>query len=143
MAKKILIPVDGSETAMRALDYAADRLSAEPGAAAVLLTVHPPVHLYGEVRMYINDDKAAQVVAQHDRKILEPAVDKLRKRNVNFTTEIAEGDAAEMIIERATKTGCTEIIMGLRGMCRLGGLALGSVASKVLHHVSIPVTLVK
>jgi nucleotide-binding universal stress UspA family protein len=143
MAKKILIPVDGSETAMRALDHAADRLSAEPGAVALLLTVHPPVHLYGEVRMYINDDKAAQVVAQHDRKILEPAADKLRKRNVNFTTEIAEGDAAEMIIERATKTGCTEIIMGLRGMCRLRGLALGSVASKVLHHVSVPVTLVK
>jgi len=143
MAKKILIPVDGSETAMRALDYAVDRLSTEPAAVALLLTVHPPVHLYGEVRMYINDDKAAQVVAQHDRKILDPAVEKLRKRNIVFTTETAEGDAAQMIIERAIKTGCTEIIMGVRGMCRFGGLALGSVASKVIHHASIPVTLVK
>ena len=105
--------------------------------------MHPPVHLYGEVRMYINDDKAAQVVAQHDRKILDPAVEKLRKRNIVFTTEAAEGDAAEMIIERSIKTGCTEIIMGVRGMCRFGGLALGSVASKVIHHASIPVTLVK
>jgi nucleotide-binding universal stress UspA family protein len=143
MTKKILIPVDGSESATRALDYAADRLSAEPDATAVVLTVHPPVHLYGEVRMYINDDKAAQVVAAHDRRILDPAIAKLRKSNIIFTTESAEGNPAEMIVERANRTGCTEIVMGTRGLGPVGGLVMGSVASKVVHYSSIPVTLVK
>jgi nucleotide-binding universal stress UspA family protein len=143
MSTKILVPVDGSESSMRALQHAIERVAHRDGASIVLLTVHPPLRVYGEIRIYVGEEKMAQMAAQHDRDILEPAEKELQKNKVSFQKESAEGDAAEIIAERAARSGCTEIVMGSRGLGRIGGLMLGSVATKVVHLTQLPVTLIK
>jgi len=50
---------------------------------------------------------------------------------------------AETIAEFAVSCGCDQIVMGTRGMGSLEGLLLGSITTKVLHLVRVPVTLVK
>jgi nucleotide-binding universal stress UspA family protein len=40
-------------------------------------------------------------------------------------------------------SGADAIVMGTRGLGVVGGLVLGSIASKVVHLVKVPVTLVK
>ena len=50
---------------------------------------------------------------------------------------------AETIAAYSNNCGCDQIIMGTRGMGSLEGLLLGSISTKVLHMVKVPVTLVK
>jgi len=42
-----------------------------------------------------------------------------------------------------TESGCTQVVMGTRGLGKIANLVLGSVASRVLHLINVPLTLVK
>ena len=69
--------------------------------------------------------------------------ERLRAAGCRFELEQLEGDPAETIARRATELGCESITMGTHGLTSLGILLLGSVAQKVVHHATVPVTLVK
>jgi nucleotide-binding universal stress UspA family protein len=62
---------------------------------------------------------------------------------VPYEKEILIGNIAEVIARRADELGCDGIVMGTRGMTAIGGLVMGSVATKVVHAANVPVTLVK
>jgi nucleotide-binding universal stress UspA family protein len=143
MPNTILVPFDGSESAMRALRFAVERLREKPQGRVHLVTVHSPLRVYGEIQVYMGDKKAAEMAAQHNREILEPAEQVLRSSGVAFESSTAEGDAAEKIVECATAVGADEIVMGSRGLGRIAGLVMGSITTKVVHLTPLPVTLVK
>ena len=143
MPNTILVPVDGSEGAMRALHLAVERARNKPQGRVHLVTVHSPLRVYGEIQVYVGEKKAADMAAQYNREILEPAEQVLRSAGVAFSSSTAEGDAAEQIVECAKTVGADEIIMGSRGLGRIAGLVMGSVTTKVIHLTQVPVTLVK
>ncbi len=62
---------------------------------------------------------------------------------MTFTSEILVGSVAQAIVKRGEDLGCDGIVMGTRGMGAIGNLAMGSVATKVIHLTKLPVTLVK
>ncbi len=143
MPNTILVPMDGSESAMRALHLAVERARVQPQGHVHLVTVHSPLRVYGEIQVYVGEKKAADMAAQYNREILEPAEQVLRSSGVTFASSTAEGDAAEQIVECAKTVGAGEIIMGSRGLGRIAGLVMGSVTTKVVHLTQVPVTLVK
>jgi nucleotide-binding universal stress UspA family protein len=53
------------------------------------------------------------------------------------------GDPASEIAAFAKRTRCAEIIMGTRGLGRVSGMFLGSVAQKVISLAQVPVVLLK
>jgi nucleotide-binding universal stress UspA family protein len=53
------------------------------------------------------------------------------------------GNAAEKIVKRAEELGCDGIVIGTQGRGAIGSLLMGSVAIKVVHLTTLPVTLVK
>jgi nucleotide-binding universal stress UspA family protein len=53
------------------------------------------------------------------------------------------GEPAPAIAAHVERHGADGVIMGTRGLGTVGGLVLGSVATKVIHLVECPVTLVK
>lgn len=56
---------------------------------------------------------------------------------------VVVGEPASSIAAHVERHGADAVIMGTRGLGTLGGLVLGSVATKVIHLVTPPVTLVK
>jgi nucleotide-binding universal stress UspA family protein len=58
-------------------------------------------------------------------------------------TRAEYGPVAETIDRIARETQADQIVMGTRGLGRVRGLLLGSVATQVVHLADIPVTLVK
>jgi nucleotide-binding universal stress UspA family protein len=139
---KLLVAVDGSDSSNRALDYAL-RLAAECGGEIHLLNVNPDPLVYGEIQVYVPMERMVELQRQHSETVLGPAVRKADAAGVRQTSEIATGDAASVISECAIKQKCDGIIMGTRGMGAVGNLLLGSVATKVVHLATVPVTLVK
>jgi nucleotide-binding universal stress UspA family protein len=140
--RNILVPVDGSGNALRAVDHAA-RQAAGGRAKLHLLTVEPPLDDYGMVRAYLSARQHAKAMKLRSASILERYAARARTHNVKFTAHMAIGDVPNSIVRAARRLRCGSIVMGTRGMGPLKGLILGSVATKVLHLARVPVTLVK
>lgn len=138
---RILVPCDGSDHSMRAVQYAAFEAAHRPTASIDLLYVDDPVpnalHAARTARQ-LDDDLAA-----HARHVLRPAMSALDAAGVNYTMHWRTGSAPVEIARHAQDAGCQSIIMGTRGMGPLAGAVIGSVATRTVHLVQVPVTLIK
>ena len=140
---KLLVAVDGSENALRALRYAID-LAQKSGPASIhLVTAHDEPLVYGEIAVYVTPEKMAELQRRHSEALLGAAEQLLKQSGVPYSAEILVGHIAEVIARRADELGCDAIVMGSRGMTSVGNLVMGSVATKVVHFAHVPVTLVK
>lgn len=137
--RNILVPIDGSANSLRALQFAAERFRESRHAQLILLNVQPGMPPSRHVRPAMIKDHQLRM----SEEALDPARALAKRLGVVFDCYFRVGDAAEVIAKFATRTRCAEIIMGTRGLGRVRGLVLGSVATKVVHLASVPVTLVK
>jgi nucleotide-binding universal stress UspA family protein len=141
--RRILVAIDGSETALRALDFAVRQARLAPAAELHVLNAQPTLSNYTAAEIYVTAERIRQVAAERAKAILDAAAEHLGNAGCSFQLEQTEGDPAETIARRAAELGCESITMGTHGLTSLGILFLGSVAQKVVHYSSVPVTLVK
>ncbi|HJS39222.1 MAG TPA: universal stress protein [Burkholderiales bacterium] len=138
---RILVPVDGSAGALRAVKHAAAH--AARGTQLQLVNVQPPMPLYGMVRAYMHESQYRQACAILAQKALAPAVRLAKRARVAHRAHVLYGEAGGTIAGAARRLKCGGIVMGTRGQGAVGNLILGSVATKVIHLAKVPVTLVK
>lgn len=141
--RRILVAIDGSETALRALDFAVQQARYVPVAELHVLNVQPTLSNYTAAEIYVTPERIHQVAADRARAILEEATRRLKDAGCSFKLEQTEGDTAETIAHRAAELDCESITMGTHGLSSFGILFMGSVAQRVVHHATVPVTLVK
>ena len=141
--RKILVAIDGSENALRALDFAMQQAALKPEASLHVLTVEPPAGAFSAWEIYVTAESLRKIAAERAKGILDAAAARLSPKGCRFELEQLEGDPAETIANRATELRCDSITMGTHGFSAFGILIMGSVAQKVLHHATLPVTLVK
>jgi nucleotide-binding universal stress UspA family protein len=141
--KKLLVPIDGSGAALRALDQAIALAQLSAGCSIVLVHTHEEPPIYGEIAVYVPRPMMAELQRQHSEDILVAAKAKLKDAGVPYTVEVLIGPIAQTIAEHAERIGCDTIVMGRHGKSTLGDLLVGSVAMKVLHASKLPVMLVR
>ena len=141
--RKMLVAIDGSDDALRALDFAVQLARYEPAATIHVLTVKPPASAYSPSEIYVSAERLNQIATERSRAILEAAGERLAKSGCAYELEQLDGEPASTIAARAAELGCESIVMATHGRGHLGVLLLGSVAQRVLHHATVPVTLVK
>lgn len=139
---KLLVPVDGSENSLRLVEYLIKWLGrlAEP-VDLHLINVQPGLH--GDVGMFLSHEQMRDYHHDEGIKALQAARDRLDAAGVLYTFHISVGDPAELIVQFARDQQCDQIVMGTRGLGRLGSLLLGSVASRVIQLADVPVMLIK
>jgi len=137
--EKILIPVDGSDTSMRAAEYATN-LAELAGGEITLMHCHKPFPLrLGEPYF----QRAINKVMEKSNLLMDPYKTMLKKKGIPFTDKIMEGPARESIIRVAEIEECDLIVMGSRGLSDLTGLVLGSVTHRVLRSAPCPVLVIR
>jgi nucleotide-binding universal stress UspA family protein len=136
---RVLVPVDGSSGSMRALEHAAKRSRGSRNVCLLLLNVQPTMPPSRFVRPAMIRDHHLRM----SEEALAPARKLCERLDIEFQCYVREGEPAQLIATFARRTRCTEIVMGTRGLGRISGLVLGSVATKVIHLATVPVTLVK
>lgn len=141
--RRILVAIDGSDGALRALDFAIGQARLAPAAELHVLTVQPPASTYTAWEIYVTAEKLREIAAERTRAILEMAAARLKGAGCGHALEQREGEPAETIARRAAELGCESITMGTRGAGQVSVLVMGSVAQRVVHHATVPVTLVK
>ena len=140
---KILIPVDGSANAQRAVDYVIKNIAAlkEPP-QLLLLNVQWNVAT-GNVKLFINQKTIDDYYREQGAAALQPARAALDAAALPYQYHISIGTPAEAIVQYANDQAVDYIVMGRQGQGGLQALLLGSVVNKVLHLANCPVLLVK
>jgi nucleotide-binding universal stress UspA family protein len=144
---KILVPYDGSSPSERAVEYAL-RIASAVGKAGVdlhLLNVQEADAGVDFGRRDAVDVAARHVAVRRDAgaKLLEAPARTVAESGVRVERTVLLGEPATVIGSYADDHHCDMLVMGTRGLGPVGGLLLGSVASKVMHLVKVPLTLVK
>lgn len=142
--KKILLPIDGSDSSMDAARYAV-RLAAMSGAE--ILCIHAVVSLpYAEhksggalLATYLEEAK------RHADQWFDQVQEMASKTGVKVTSEtlLDVASIADVIINYAASHQADLIVIGTRGRTGLKRFLLGSVASAVVSHAACPVLVVK
>jgi nucleotide-binding universal stress UspA family protein len=137
---RILLPVDGSETSARAVQFAIKQAHNSKEAPELhLLNVQHP--LPGTVRGVA--DQAKQYHHEEGAKALANARKLLDDAKIAYKYHISVGEVGEVVAHFVKELGCDQVVMGTRGMNAVANMVLGSGATKVLHLVDVPVLLVK
>ncbi len=139
MFKRILVAIDGSSHAKKALEYAQD-LALRDDAQVIV------VHAFEPVPTYLGEPWGNQIVTRHvavGREVANEAAQKLQEAGVDIIVEVLEGPPADAILRVADVRQADLIVMGSRGHGELASLLLGSVSHRVLAHSRAPVLAVR
>ena len=140
---KILIPVDGSANAQRAVEHVIKNIAAlkEPP-QLLLLNVQWNVAA-GNVKLFIDQQTIDNYYREQGMAALQAARAALDAAALPYQYHISVGTPAEAIVQYANEQGADQIVMGRQGQSGLQALLLGSVVNKVLHLANCPVLLIK
>jgi nucleotide-binding universal stress UspA family protein len=139
MFENILVAVDGSKHSDAAFDAAMD-IAQKYGSQVFVLHVFQGGTGSGTlVSPGFEDDMRSiwqQILDSYEAKVKER-----RLQNVRMLLQM--GDAAQRIMETASKIKCEFLILGSRGRGGFKELLLGSVSHKVTNHADCPVLIAK
>lgn len=140
---KVLLPVDGSPSALRATQKLVDTLAWYKETPTIdLVAVHLPVPKVPNMGAFVSKEMLQRYYDEESAAMLAPSRKLLDAAGVSYTVHQLVGPIAETIVGQATRSGSNMIYMGTRGMSALANMALGSVATRVLHLSHIPVVLI-
>jgi len=140
MYKRLLVPLDGSDLAEKALAYLpcfSDKEQTQILLLGVLDTMRYATVSLGYVPMNLNE------LSSNYETYLQGAVKRLRGQGYQVTTELVEGDAAECILEMAKTSHADLIVMATHGRSGVLRWTMGSVAERVMQEAPLPVLLVR
>lgn len=157
MAAKILLAVDGSESSLRAVEHVGEVLAGSRGSEVTLChVVRIPPRLLEHGGASLSDGGLtpqetleaqerweADVRVRVEERVFGPAKRILKEKGVDADTaqiranvaEDAHPDVALHLMRKAERNGFSAVVLGRRGRSALREFALGSVSSKVIHHI--------
>ncbi len=144
MFKQILVPVDGSDTSLAAIDKAAGLAQAFGAKVSAIFVIDPyPFTGIGADFAY-GQDQYLTAARNEAGAAIEAASARLKQAGVSADTKVVESHAVwRGILEAAEAVGADLIVMGSHGRRGLEKLVLGSVAQSVLSHTKINTLVVR
>lgn len=141
MFEKILVPLDGSETAEKVIPYVMN-ITHTYESTVVLLRVIPPFRKSLKASLKIIDQGKAEI-ENFVGNYMDELTERLRFENIDVESEIVWGSPAMIIIDFAESSGSDLIILGSHGEHASNRWPLGSISTKVIRsRISMPVLIV-
>jgi nucleotide-binding universal stress UspA family protein len=149
--KKILIPIDGSNTSIKASKYAI-HLAKLNNAELVIIHIIEDIkqggaiglqQRYGNISLVEAFKKAREESA---RKFIKPIEEAAEKNGLKVKSDIfdAEGtNGIKLIIEYTDKNNIDLIVIGSKGRSIFERLLVGSLTNAVINHSRCPVLVVR
>jgi nucleotide-binding universal stress UspA family protein len=141
MFLNILAAVDGSEHGAAALRTAA-QLAGEEHARLTVITAVPPMPAFAQIT------SAGAAALADAAEVMGDAGKRIRKQveelpeHLSVTTVVVAGHPDREILQQLREGNHDLLVMGTRGLGRVGSALLGSVSQAVLHQAEVPVLVV-
>jgi nucleotide-binding universal stress UspA family protein len=143
--KAIVVGTDGSDTARKAVEQAADLAKQSGGDLHIVMAAAavPESRLRSE-RAGVPDDVAHTVNPNEDTEAeLKAAAEPYENQGIKVHTHAKQGDPADAIIDVAESNGADLIVVGNKGMTGAKRFFLGAVPNKISHHAPCSVLIVR
>lgn len=134
---RIVVGIDGSEHAARALRWALDEARIR---GARVQPVHAWQYPYVGVTGFPVSEVAMEGFAEAAQETLDKAVDEQSAGGVDVERTLVVGPAAQALLDAAK--GAELLVVGSRGRGRFADLLLGSVSQQCAHHAPCPIVIV-
>jgi nucleotide-binding universal stress UspA family protein len=141
MFRNILVCVDGSAHAERALDEAIDLAEAERSRLTILTAIPRPPYWACTPSTAAGIQSLADDLAKEAQDALRSAVDRI-PASIPVTTILTEEPIREALMERIKSGRHDLVVMGSRGRGALTSSLLGSVSHYALNHSQVPVLII-
>lgn len=139
---RILVPVDGSENSIKAVEKAMEIGSLKKSHITILTVVNSQRdNPYILEQDYSTD--TSQRNTENGKRVLKSALEMCESYDGEVDTLLRNGDIAEVVIDTAEELDIDLIVMGRRGMSISARSLLGSVSNKVLNYSNRSVLVVK
>lgn len=141
MFHNILVAIDGSEDADRALGHAIDLADCSHAKLTLFSAVPaPPAFAYATPGASALSDLDEKARAETDA-IVRAALDRV-PQEVSVTSVVKTEPAKPALLKQIATGGHDLVVMGSRGRGAVRSALLGSVSHHVLHHSDVPVLIV-
>jgi nucleotide-binding universal stress UspA family protein len=142
--KNILIPVDGSEYSMKAIEAAKVIAKAFDSNVFILSVVSPEIQVTSGRGGNLYVPMLMDELIEHSQKILDDSKKQFEGMKNQIETVMEKGYVADEIVRFATEKNIDLVVMGSHGLGALKNrLMTGSVTTRVLHHIDVPVLVIK
>jgi len=142
MFKKILVPIDGSDSSNLAFSTALE-LAKLSNSEIILLNVTFTPQAYWGNNLAYSVSISEEELNQLGNKIINETIQNSDLSNITVTPKVLSGNAAITILKEALLEKVDLIIMGSHGQGPIVGAVLGSVSQKVLQKSRCPVMITK
>lgn len=145
MYKKILVPIDGSDTSTRGLTEAM-KLAKDQSAKIRLIHVVNELMIVSSYEGTIYSGELIQALRDGGQKVLDKAKAQVAAAGIQVEAELLEahgGQAGHTIIKDAEHSHADIIVLGTHGRRGLSRLVMGSDAEQVVRQAKVPVLLVR
>ena len=146
MYQKILVPIDGSPTAMRGLQEAI-KLGKLTGARLRLLHVVDEISFAsGMEAATMMTGEMMQLLHEAGEAVLKKAKARVEKAGLRVDTVLCDslaGRVCDLVIEQAEAWHAGLIVLGTHGRRGFGRVLMGSDAEMIVRLASVPVLLVR
>ena len=143
MFNKILVAVDGSESSINALDYAAYLADQNKAKLHIISAIEPLPTLYsgGVTQSYIGQHSNA--MHKNYTEVQKTHIERLTAKYpcLKIFSKVEEGRSVTVIREAAKESDL--IVIGHRGQGAIISWILGSVAKQIVDSCTVPVLVVK
>ncbi|MGF9700762.1 MULTISPECIES: universal stress protein [Paenibacillus] len=140
MLEQILVAVDGSDHAHKALQTAVELAeSLKHSAKLIIVHVNPSISLNEPA---LGVDLEARI-AEEGQHIIAPVTELMSGRSIPYETLLIAGDPVNEICRVSRDRKCNLIVMGTGGKSVLAEIAAPSVSHGVLKHAECSVLTVK
>lgn len=141
MTRRVLVPVDGSELATRALEYALDVHGGSDADITLLYVAGEPSGMMGSASSLALEDDVEQAIAEEADEVFEPARAAASEHGIEVGAEIGLGKPASVIVEHAENHDV--VVLGSHNSTLRERLFVGNIARKVVENAPVPVTVVR
>ena len=140
----IVVGVDGSEHAARAVEWSAKYAKLLDAEVVVVHAIDIPVYAgvgFGSAYIPMPAMTEAQRAELHEH-VTEHWCTALTRDGVPFRVVCVDGYAANVIMEVAKKENADLVVTGRRGQGGFAELVLGSTSHQLAHHLARPLVIV-
>ncbi|SDF16050.1 universal stress protein [Halorientalis regularis] len=136
---RVLVPMDDSEMAERALEYALDVF--DDAEITVLTVVGEPSIMWGEAAAIAIADDMQEAAEEHGQTVADRAHEIAADHDAEVDVTVLTGHPARAILDAAEDHDT--VVVGSHGGSVADRLVIGNVAEKVFRRAPIPVTVVR
>ncbi len=141
LIKKILVPTDGSDSSMRAAEFA---LKLAKYFESEIIAIYVIDHVILEEISKIHErHELEEEIKRKAERYLNYIVKSAQREGLKASSILVEGQPHDQIIRHAELLGVDLIVMGSKGRRGMNRILIGSVAERVIEYAPCPVLVMR